>query len=162
MPATMAFSPKCKMKLAQVFGFLFILTFLVPSSFSFGTSAPFFSCDKGTFLPCIFARSSNAHRCTRRSSFVYQFERQIRRNFETNSARRVKTPSFASSTGILCKSENERIPLTVTAADGHLLRVWHKGPVPVTERTPVWVLLHGRTWSSVPVVDRRSMFVVYT
>ena len=40
--------------------------------------------------------------------------------------------------------------LIVHAKDGHKIHLWHKSSTTV-EKPPVWVLLHGRTWSSIPV-----------
>ena len=47
---------------------------------------------------------------------------------------------------------DRRIALDVPASDGHNLRLWHKPAQTAVADAPVWVLLHGRTWSSVPVI----------
>lgn len=45
--------------------------------------------------------------------------------------------------------------LTVTADDGHALRLWSLAPPSKQPDRPAIVLLHGRTWSSLPDFDLR-------
>ena len=54
------------------------------------------------------------------------------------------------------ESVGEREALQLRADDGHALRLWHRSPRVVDAALPPILLLHGRTWSSVPDFDLPS------
>ena len=78
------------------------------------------------------------------------FTRKKARVLETFVSTSAKETRIDTHQDIL-NSEYKLIPFDMPAVDGHSLRLWYKPARVTVANAPVWVLLHGRTWSSVPV-----------
>ena len=66
-----------------------------------------------------------------------------------------KTSGSAATPKAARQVEAEAEPLSVSADDGHELRLWSLAPLDMPADRPAIVLVHGRTWSSLPDFDLR-------
>jgi hypothetical protein len=114
-----------------------------------------------TVFPALTSRSMSLQ-MSRRSRFgVFCLNCEPRQGTNTleKVVENVQTDDSGNLLTVACKiiqdknagGSIEPHALDVITRDRHRLRVWYKAPESTTADSPVCLLLHGRTWSSIPV-----------